>query len=163
MTVDCIRARHLIPKAQLPSTLQLSSSVSFASILSSMKLLISLWWILMNFPFLSFHFAPPHVTQNPDGATIKSISENIVVNPGDEAKLSCVVDGKSKVFVAQLSVLRFIVFWWLLLCAVIHEINRRNGKCFKGLHLRYWRIYCLATRWRAYSQMHLGRSMHFSI
>jgi hypothetical protein len=29
-----------------------------------------------------------------DGATIKSISENVVVNPGDEAKLSCAVDGK---------------------------------------------------------------------
>jgi hypothetical protein len=29
-----------------------------------------------------------------DGAVIKSISENVVVNPGDEAKLSCAVDGK---------------------------------------------------------------------
>lgn len=34
-------------------------------------------------------------TGKTDGATIKSISENVVVNPGDEAKLSCVVDGKS--------------------------------------------------------------------
>lgn len=29
-----------------------------------------------------------------DGATIKSISDNTMVNPGDEAKLSCTVDGK---------------------------------------------------------------------
>lgn len=29
-----------------------------------------------------------------DGATIKSISENVVVKPGEEAKLSCAVDGK---------------------------------------------------------------------
>lgn len=29
-----------------------------------------------------------------DGASIKSISENVVVNPGDEAMLSCSVEGK---------------------------------------------------------------------
>lgn len=29
-----------------------------------------------------------------DGATIKSISENVIVNPGDEAMLSCTVTGK---------------------------------------------------------------------
>lgn len=28
-----------------------------------------------------------------DGATIESISDNVVVNPGDEAKLACVVKG----------------------------------------------------------------------
>lgn len=30
----------------------------------------------------------------PDGATITSVSENIVVNPGEEAMLSCSVEGK---------------------------------------------------------------------
>lgn len=41
------------------------------------------------------------ISTKTDGATIKSISENVVVNPGDEAKLSCVVDGKdgSQLFV----------------------------------------------------------------
>jgi hypothetical protein len=34
------------------------------------------------------------LSSHPDGATIKSISENIVVNPGEEAKLSCAVDGE---------------------------------------------------------------------
>ena len=28
-----------------------------------------------------------------DGATIESIADNIVVNPGEEAKLACVVKG----------------------------------------------------------------------
>ena len=28
-----------------------------------------------------------------DGATIESISDNVVVNPGDEAKLACSVKG----------------------------------------------------------------------
>lgn len=44
-----------------------------------------------------------------DGATIKSISENVVVNPGDEAKLSCAVDGK---FVGEsfyFMIFRFII------------------------------------------------------
>jgi hypothetical protein len=31
-----------------------------------------------------------------DGATIESISENVIVNPGEEAKLSCSVKGKTK-------------------------------------------------------------------
>lgn len=29
-----------------------------------------------------------------DGAAIKSISENVIVNPGEEAMLSCTVEGK---------------------------------------------------------------------
>jgi nephron len=28
-----------------------------------------------------------------DGATIKSISENVIVNPGEDAMLSCTVEG----------------------------------------------------------------------
>lgn len=43
---------------------------------------------------MSFLSLSPALYMQPDGATIKSISENIVVNPGDEAKLSCAVDGK---------------------------------------------------------------------
>lgn len=30
----------------------------------------------------------------PDGASIKSISENVITNPGEEAVLSCTVEGK---------------------------------------------------------------------
>lgn len=45
-----------------------------------------------------------------DGATIKSISENVVVKPGDEAKLSCAVDGK---FVSEssfcITIFRFMI------------------------------------------------------
>lgn len=39
-------------------------------------------------------FISTYVFNQTDGATIKSVSENIVVNPGEEAKLSCAVDGK---------------------------------------------------------------------
>lgn len=53
-----------------------------------------------------------------DGATIKSISENIVVNPGDEAKLSCAVDGK---FVGE----SFFCHHFALLCF--------DGFCFAKL------------------------------
>lgn len=32
-------------------------------------------------------------TEKTDGATIESISDNMLVNPGEEAKLSCTVKG----------------------------------------------------------------------
>lgn len=51
----------------------------------------------MNVPFSLFSKLAVSVDvcyTTTDGATIKSISENVVVNPGDEAKLSCAVDGK---------------------------------------------------------------------
>jgi hypothetical protein len=51
---------------------------------------------LSDFSSLTLYSLSPDVCYfaKPDGATIKSISENIVVNPGDEAKLSCAVDGE---------------------------------------------------------------------
>lgn len=57
----------------------------------------------MNVLFIPLFSLPPHptyATLRADGATIKSISENIVVDPGDEAKLSCAVDGKFWTFSA---------------------------------------------------------------
>lgn len=67
-----------------------------------------------------------------DGATIKSISENIVVNPGDEAKLSCAVDGK---FCHGSFSFSFFTPYFGLLCfdgflcgsAIFHRINFCNG------------------------------------
>jgi hypothetical protein len=69
----------------------------------------------MNFnecPFILLSLLPPDVCyfSRADGATIKSISENIVVNPGDEAKLSCAVDGKFVVSSFSLAIFQFIVF-----------------------------------------------------
>lgn len=68
-----------------------------------------------------------------DGATIKSISENIVVNPGEEAKLSCAVDGK---FVGKAFAFFFFCHRSALLCfdgifflflTTFHGINHCNG------------------------------------
>lgn len=42
------------------------------------------------------HTPKPLLLYFPDGATIESISETVVVNPGEEAKLSCNVRGKEK-------------------------------------------------------------------
>lgn len=44
----------------------------------------------------SFSYTKTTVAMFPDGATIESISETVVVNPGEEAKLSCNVRGKEK-------------------------------------------------------------------
>lgn len=50
-------------------------------------------------PFFS-HFTKMFFSQLllhfPDGATIESISETVVINPGEEAKLSCNVRGKEE-------------------------------------------------------------------
>lgn len=46
-------------------------------------------------PFLSIHDDDDekNLPDKTDGATIESISDNVVVNPGDEAKLACAVKG----------------------------------------------------------------------
>jgi hypothetical protein len=46
--------------------------------------------------FSLFSYRKTTVAIFPDGATIESISETVVVNPGEEAKLSCNVRGKEK-------------------------------------------------------------------
>lgn len=68
-----------------------------------------------------------------DGATIKSISENIVVNPGDEAKLSCAVDGKfaRKTFFFLSSYSPLLCFDSFCFCAIFHGINYCNGSVFR--------------------------------
>lgn len=46
---------------------------------------IQITWSALLFLF-QFHFS--------DGTTIKSVSENVITNPGDDATLSCNVEGK---------------------------------------------------------------------
>lgn len=41
-----------------------------------------------------FQFDPVFFSLLTDGTTIKAVSENIVANPGDDATLSCTVEGK---------------------------------------------------------------------
>lgn len=83
---------------------------------------------------LSFHRVHTHslysLDKQTDGATIKSISENIVVNPGDEAKLSCAVDGKfvGKLFSVMISL--YCVLMGFVLRKFFHGINHCNGKIF---------------------------------
>lgn len=62
-----------------------------------------------------------------DGATIKSISENIVVNPGDEAKLSCAVDGEFWSLVIRA---RSAATFFLFLLSSFHFILCFDGFCF---------------------------------
>lgn len=83
---------------------------------------------MMNFnecPFLSLSPSRPHthfsLDIQTDGATIKSISENIVVNPGDEAKLSCAVDGK---FVEKAFSSAMIPLYCVLMGFVLRKFSR---------------------------------------
>lgn len=62
-----------------------------------------------------------------DGATIKSISENIVVNPGDEAKLSCAVDGEFLEFCYSSAI---CCYFFLFRLSSFHFILCFDGFCF---------------------------------
>lgn len=81
-------------------------------------------------PFIVSTLTRYTLDKQTDGATIKSISENIVVNPGDEAKLSCAVDGKfvGKLFSVMISL--YCVLMGFVLRKFFHGINHCNGKIF---------------------------------
>ena len=63
----------------------------------------------------------------PDGASIKSISENVIVNPGENATLSCTVEGRWNFCMVKASYFWWYIWFWICDLFSTYFKNAKSG------------------------------------